>query len=228
MIIVYIIAVMISMMAVAIGFAYSDRYIKKKGCEQTRKLFSPIVVIPATVFCAAYSIFSVYSLSMNNFTGIDIIQYVTAVCGLLLSSITDIKLKLIPNVFCVALVIAWALETAVGCIFCEYSWQSELIASIIGGAFGGGLLLIGRLFSKNGMGMGDIKLLLSIGLLLKFDKTLALLFWGLIFSLFYGISLIVLKKAKMSSQISMAPFFLSGAVMLNISMFVSYVLYGGA
>lgn len=227
MIVVYLTAAAVTTVGAFVGLKYTDKYISLKSENHEQKYFTPKFLIPFLTVAILYSIFSVYILNLDGEPYIDIIKYVTAICGLLLSSITDIKLKLIPNVFCVAMICVWGVETVIGWLLLNYDIGIELLASLIGGLFGGGLLLIGRLFSRNGMGMGDVKIMFSLGLLLKFDKVLGLLFWGLVFSLIFGLALILLKRAKMSSSISMAPFFLAGTVMLNIAIFISKVLYGG-
>ncbi len=224
---IYISASLIAVISLIIGLKYADSYIHKKDDTIEKSYFTPKFIIPFVLVCTAFCIFSVFVMKRDDESAIDIIRYVTVICGLTLSSVTDIKLKLIPNVFCLAMIGACVLEIAVSCIFFKEAIAFELISSLIGGVFGGGLLLIGRLISRNGMGMGDVKILFAAGLLLRFDKMFGLLFWGLIFSVFFGVGLMIFKKVKSSYTISMAPFFLAGAAALNIVAFISQIVYEG-
>lgn len=227
MIAVYISAVLITVAGLVVGLKYADGYIHKKDETIKKSYFTLPFVLPIVLICTAYCAFSVFTLSLEDNTKMDIIGYVTVICGLTLSSVTDIKLKLIPNVFCLAMIIAWAVELILACLLFEADLIFELLSSLIGGVFGGGLLLIGRLISKNGMGMGDVKIMFASGLLLKFDKMFGLLFWGLIFSVIFGIGLMIFKKVKASFAISMAPFFLAGAVAMNVITFITHIIYEG-
>ncbi|MGN0657834.1 MAG: prepilin peptidase [Ruminiclostridium sp.] len=225
---IYLASAIISISLMIVGTFYVRYYLKKRtegveyGDVKTDVSF-PATVLPA----AAFSCLAAFFLTALGDSKAEIIRYVTAFCGLLLCSITDIKIKLIPNVLCIGLVAAWLTELLCGWLFFEENILVELTASAIGGLLGGGLLFIGRLISRSGMGMGDIKLLFGAGLLLKFDKTFGLLFWGLVFSLIYGIFLMIRKKAKAGFSICMAPFFLGGAAASVIISFISYIAYGG-
>lgn len=225
--ILYISAALISVVTLIFGMKYADSYIHKKDEATEKSYFTPKFLVPFVLICTAFCVFSVFVMKKSGEAAMDIIRYVTVICGLSLSSVTDIKLKLIPNIFSLAMIVACILEIAVSCIFFNGAIAFELMSSLIGGVFGGGLLLIGRLISRNGMGMGDVKILFSAGLLLRFDKTFGLLFWGLIFSVFFGIGLMIFKKVKSSYTISMAPFFLAGTAAMNVIVFISQIIYEG-
>ena len=224
---IYISAALIAVISLISGLKYADIYIHKRDETAEKSYFTPKFLVPFVLICTAFCVFSVFVMKKNQETTMDIIRYVTVICGLSLSSVTDIKLKLIPNVFCLSMIAACILEIAVSCIFFKEALVYELMSSLIGGVFGGGLLLIGRLISRNGMGMGDVKILFAAGLLLRFEKMFGLLFWGLIFSVFFGVGLMIFKKVKSSHTISMAPFFLSGAAAMNIIAFISQIVYEG-
>lgn len=226
--IIYFASAIISIFLMIAGTFYVRYYLKKRteggeyGVVKTDVSFIA-AVLPAAAFCCL----AAFILTALGDSETEIIRYVTGFCGLLLCSITDIKIKLIPNVVCIGLIAAWFAELSAGCLFFGEDIGIEFAASAIGALLGGGLLFIGRLISRSGMGMGDIKLLFAEGLLLKFDKTFGLLFWGLVFSLIYGVYLMIRKKAKSGFSICMAPFFLGGAAATVIVSFISYIAYGG-
>ncbi len=207
------------------GLMYTDRYFDRvcdTAAEKKLGLRAKLLITAAFLGgCVFLTAVSGITAQGNFYT----IGTVTALCGMTVSAVTDIKTRLIPNTVCAAMIAAWLVEYLTECIFFGGDLLTELIASLIGAAFGGGLLFIGRLISKNGMGMGDIKLMFSAGLLMKFDGVFGVLFWGFVLSLIYSVILLALKKAKRDTLICMAPFFLAGAVISKIFLFISYLNY---
>lgn len=210
------------------GTRYADFYIRLRDESFTKPFFSFRFLVPAILACGAFAVFSTISMNQIEESQMSPIRYAAVLCVLTLSSITDIRLKLIPNVFSLSLIIFWVFETAVEVLLFNADIAVTVGASVIGGLFGGGLLFIGRLISRNGMGMGDVKIMFSAGLLLRFDRAFGLIFWALLFALICGIMLMIVKKVKSSETLCMAPFFLAGAASVNIAEFISYIVYGGA
>lgn len=217
-----IFAVVISVIIFAFGLQYARHYIRTRSDNTTLKTSVQIILLTAF---ATYICFMVYSMYRMAYIPTIIARHLTAMCGLAVSAVTDIKAKLIPNLVCIVMIILWAVEIAVNVILGETNLLFELEAALIGAALGGGLLLVGRLISRNGMGMGDIKLMFAAGLLLGFDDMFGLLLWGLILSLVFSLVLIIMKKAKGSTLICMAPFFLAGEVVSQLFSFISFLSY---
>ena len=81
----------------------------------------------------------------------------------------DLKTHLIPNRLTYPLILSGLV----------YRWaQGEIGAALLGGMVGGGILLLICFFYPKGMGMGDVKLLTLLGILLGVDGVLRTLFWG--------------------------------------------------
>lgn len=92
---------------------------------------------------------------------------------------------------------------------------SGLIGASIGGGFFFTLILISR---GRWMGMGDAKLAVFMGLILGWDKMLCALLLAFVSGAIVGISLILLGKKKMKSEIPFGTF-------LSLASFIS-LLYG--
>lgn len=225
--ILYAIIGVLVAVGITAGMKYIDVYIHTKDESFEKSLFSPKYIIPTEVICIGFTVFSAFSMLLNGASYIDVIEYAAVICALTLATITDIKLKLIPNILSIAMIAVWLLGTTLDILLFGADFFTEVVSSLIGGLFSGGLLLLGRLISKNGMGMGDVKIMFAVGLLLKFDRTLGSLFLALILSLIVGIGLMIFKKVKKTYTICMAPFFLSGAVISAVAEFISYMVYGG-
>jgi leader peptidase (prepilin peptidase) / N-methyltransferase len=68
-------------------------------------------------------------------------------------------------------------------------------------------------FTKGkGMGFGDVKFVIFMGLFLGFPKILVGLFLSFFFGAIIGIGLILLKRKKMKSQLPFAPFLIVGTL----------------
>jgi len=81
----------------------------------------------------------------------------------------DLKTHLIPNRLTYPLILSGLV----------YRWaQGEIGAALLGGMVGGGILLLICFFYPKGMGMGDVKLLTLLGILLGVDGVMRTLFWG--------------------------------------------------
>jgi leader peptidase (prepilin peptidase)/N-methyltransferase len=83
--------------------------------------------------------------------------------------------------------------------------------SMLGIAFGGGTLyLVWWLYlvvrKREGLGLGDIKLLAMLGALLGYDCALATIFIGSVLGSVIGIALIALRRHSFSMHLSFGPY----------------------
>jgi leader peptidase (prepilin peptidase)/N-methyltransferase len=96
--------------------------------------------------------------------------------------------------------------------------QIEIWYMVIAGALFGGFLILAisflgkLLFRKESMGMGDLKLLVMIGVYVGFPKTALCLFYGVFIAalfIFYGI---IFKKVRIGDTIPFGPFIAIGTL----------------
>ena len=71
---------------------------------------------------------------------------------------------------------------------------------------GGGLFAISKAISKNGVGMGDIKLVGALGLYLRTYALMGVLLVALVSIAIYGLIKVILKKACVKDEIPFGPF----------------------
>ncbi|MGW2557671.1 prepilin peptidase [Streptomyces sp. NPDC001514] len=91
------------------------------------------------------------------------------------------------------------------------SWPAALLGGL---ALGGGYFVL-FLINPNGMGFGDVKLALSLGVALGWYGWGALFvgaFAGFLLGAAYGLGLVVLRRAGRKSAIPFGPFMISGAL----------------
>ncbi|MFJ9568658.1 prepilin peptidase [Streptomyces bacillaris] len=91
------------------------------------------------------------------------------------------------------------------------SWTSGLL----GGAVLGGFYLLLFLINPNGMGFGDVKLALALGVALGWYGWEVLFlggFAGFLFGAAYGLGLVLLRRAGRKTGIPFGPFMIAGAL----------------
>ena len=130
----------------------------------------------------------------------------TVIACLLFSSLLvvfmiDLRYKIIPNGLVLFILVLGVIQTFL---------TGDYICHIIGFFIVSGILILLSLMVKNGMGMGDIKLMAAAGLLLGWDKILLALMIGAIIGSVVGISLIMLKMIKPREAIPFGPFLATG------------------
>lgn len=92
------------------------------------------------------------------------------------------------------------------------SWSTALLGGLVLGACYFVLFLI----NPNGMGFGDVKLALSLGVVLGWYGWLVLFvgaFAGFLLGSLYGLGLILLRRANRKSAIPFGPFMIAGALL---------------
>jgi len=89
-----------------------------------------------------------------------------------------------------------------------------IFSSLFAAAFFYLLHILGpKLFRRDTMGLGDVKLAFLMGLLLGYPKIIVALYLAFLTGALVGVILMTVKKAKMKSQIAFGPF-LAGATLV--------------
>lgn len=149
--------------------------------------------------------------------------WITTFLVLLLIALIDFRLSIIPDELNILLFV-------LGVLLLVFNIPSNFVGqfSILFG-FGGSrfvshilaMLLLGLIFgliillTKNrGMGMGDLKLALPLGLIFGWPGGLILVIFSFILGAILGLTLIVLKKKNRKQHIPFGPFLALGAVTL--------------
>lgn len=93
------------------------------------------------------------------------------------------------------------------------SWQASLLGIVLGG---GSLLIIALgyelLTGKEGMGLGDVKLLAMLGAFLGWTAIFPIVFVGSILGTLVGVPLMLIKKADSKLAVPFGPFLAAGAL----------------
>lgn len=193
------------------------------------ELLTSIIYILVTIhLLEVYTLYSKYSSYIAP-VFIYSIWFIVITGILIFIAVYDFKYKIIPNEFVLAGVIltlafilsvallkfvypdSTALETAFSFI------TQDLLSYVIAAITGFGLLFLVVLATKGkGMGMGDVKFALLMGLILGFPSILLALYIAVVIGAIVGILLIVLKRKKMRSEIPFGPFLVLGTFIMML------------
>lgn len=125
---------------------------------------------------------------------------------LLFSAVFDAKYMILPDFSTFILVIL-----ALVILIISGNNIFVFLSSALGGFLF--LLVLNILTKGKGMGMGDVKYAIFMGLLLGPEKTILAFYIAFLTGAVVGIVMMIFKKAKKGSQISFGPFLILGTVM---------------
>ena len=134
----------------------------------------------------------------------------TVISVSLIIAVIDYREKIIPNEAVVFIL-------GISCIFIlinVFTNTIEALAIFIDSAvamiIGSGLFAISKAISKNGVGMGDIKLVGALGFYLRIYTLMGVLIVSLVSIALYGLFKVFTKKATTKDEIPFAPFIAFG------------------
>lgn len=213
-----IIAVLLSAIFTAGGGYATVQYLR--GHEITlSKRRSWLCGSVTLILFVGYSVFFSLCAKPPEYSLLYVIRHLCALYSVYFIAYIDFRLMIIPNRFLLGML---ALLLPIMTAEALTDWNAFLptaIQSLIGAAVGGGIFLFGRIISRSGMGMGDVKLMLVLGLYLGFYGVIGVIFWSLLASVIGGMLLMIFKKKTLKEKLPMGPFFLVGTL-IGISLFV--------
>lgn len=128
---------------------------------------------------------------------------------------SDIRTRRIPNGWILYGAAAWAVFWMLEGDR-EQSWAAGLLFSLGGALAGAGMLLLGAMLRENGIGMGDVKLYLILGLFLGCQTVLQLMLTALAGALACGLIGMALGKLKRGDRIPVGPFTYLGFIVVVV------------
>jgi len=130
-------------------------------------------------------------------------------CLLLAIFIIDLEEKLIPD----ELVFTGVLAAFLVFLLTDFNFYANLLAGLGAAGF---LLLINLASQGRGMGLGDVKLALFLGVLLGPTNTILWLFVSFWLGGAIGLGLLFLGKARLKQEIAFGPFLISAFFVILI------------
>ena len=180
---------------------------KSKCCHKKLSKLYPIVeLITGGLMILVFNKFNLLSGSFS--LSIEIMQLVWLVMVVVLLvflTVFDLKYLILPDFAVIILIVISFL----GVVFDEPNIIPYLISAIVGSGF---LLILYLITKKRGIGFGDVKLAVFMGLFLGWPKIILAMYVAFIVGAIVGIIGIFLKKMNKKSQIAFGPFLILGTV----------------
>jgi prepilin signal peptidase PulO-like enzyme (type II secretory pathway) len=173
---------------------------KTKCCHKKLPISYPIVELLMGVIFVVF-----YFVGAYGNTPVQFILGFLIVVLLAFSAVFDWKYMILPDFSTIILIIIAFL----GVIFDESNIIPYLLSALISVGF---LLILNLITKGNGMGMGDVKFALFMGLFLGYPKIIIAFYVAFIVGAIYGIILMIFKKAKKKSQVPFGPFLILGTI----------------
>lgn len=148
--------------------------------------------------------FALLSLLIYGKFGLEITFVYYIVIGFLLTAllVIDILDGILPNGLIVITMFIWLLQM-IGSKANYFDWTNVVFAALLGFGFFTAIWLITL---GKGMGVGDIKLALLLGLLAGIPNIYYIIFFSFILGALYVLPLLLLGKSKWKSPIAFGPF----------------------
>ncbi|MEK6409923.1 MAG: prepilin peptidase [Acidobacteriota bacterium] len=209
-------------------------------CRNCRARISPIYpAVELLVGCLYFFLFIIHRDQINTASWLALVVDIVFVSLIVPLVFIDLRHKLLPNaitypglvLLLVLRAIApdpWILSHTPKLFGLESApvWAQSLFGSVLGAVVGGGSLWLVReayyrLRHVEGMGLGDVKMMLMVGAFLGWQLTLLTIFLGSLIGSLVGVLLILLRGGTMKMQIPFGVFLGPAAI---ISLFVGQQL----
>ncbi len=219
--------VLIQMLLLYADGKYGMKEEKKGGLIVDR--FSLLIMLIGMVF----SFFFVF-WNYENIAVPEMIADIAIVVGVGVLSVTDYRIRTVPNRFIIGLLVVWATVVAIWFVVEVISPENVrtvllpaggvhsgalgyLISSVFGAVLSGGIFFICYLLTRRKLGAGDVKLAFTMGLFMTSRRIMGAILYGCALCLVTALVLVAMKKLKMKDSVPMVPF-------LYIGMLAAYLI----
>lgn len=149
-----------------------------------------------------------------------LLKWSTLFWGTFLLAKIDFHEKKIPNQIVATLLILRGCFLAYEVLTNLEYWSAAIIYPLLGAVIGGGMLFVAMLLSRNGIGMGDIKLFIAVGAYVGSTEILSTMFYIFLAAAIGGGLLLLSRKVKMKDTLPMAPFVCIGVAVEYLQLMI--------
>ncbi len=167
-----------------------------------------ILIMTFIVFVVTVILF----IAFPDNTNIQNIRSITLISLLVVAAYYDWLEYRIPNKLIGLGIILWIIITIFEAILMNNIWIRNLILEVIVSVAFLIVCILCMIIVKNGLGMGDVKLLILIGLLEGMDGAISSLFISMLIIFTVSIVLIIAKKKSKTDMLPFAPYILIGTI----------------
>lgn len=169
------------------------------------------------VFVCAMALLCAIAASLSYFReirGLDLVRQILVADVLLAVMIIDRHTRKIPNLIVLISLAAGALLLLAEFICCRENFLAALVTSGVGACVCLVLFyILGRL-TKDGIGMGDIKLITALGWIMGLGSTIFVVLSAMILCSLFAVVLLLGKKKNKNDSVPFGPFLFFGYIIL--------------
>lgn len=162
-----------------------------------------VLLIDIFLVTAYLLLYKKYSFSFLFFS------YMILISILLITSIVDLKTKIIPDKLII-------LGIALGILMMFLNHGLSIISPLLGFVISGGIIAVISIITKGAIGIGDAKLFACIGIFLGLQSTLGIMMLSTIISGLTGLILLTFKIANRKTTLPFAPFILAATIFVIV------------
>ncbi|AYB00031.1 prepilin peptidase [Lachnoanaerobaculum umeaense] len=186
-----------------IAYAMTEYIYKKRYNISKQNIY--LLVIYLLIGVAIGILYKVYEYDiLKSLKALTIISVVLIVAGI------DYREKIIPNEAIISILSIASILILINIFKNKVETLAIFIDSTVAMILGAGLFAISKAVSKNGVGMGDIKIIGALGFYLRTYALIGVLMVSLVSIAVYGMFKILTKKATTKDEIAFAPFIAFG------------------
>ena len=186
-----------------IAYAMTEYIYKKRYNISKQNIY--LLVIYLLIGVAIGILYKVYEYDiLKSLKALTIISVVLIVAGI------DYREKIIPNEAIIFILSIASILILINIFKNKVETLAIFIDSTVAMILGAGLFAISKAVSKNGVGMGDIKIIGALGFYLRTYALIGVLMVSLVSLAVYGMFKILTKKATTKDEIAFAPFIAFG------------------
>ena len=185
------------------AYAMTEYIYKKRYNISKQNIY--LLVIYLLIGVAIGILYKVYEYDiLKSLKALTIISVVLIVAGI------DYREKIIPNEAIISILSIASILILINIFKNKVETLAIFIDSTVAMILGAGLFAISKAVSKNGVGMGDIKIIGALGFYLRTYALIGVLMVSLVSIAVYGMFKILTKKATTKDEIAFAPFIAFG------------------
>lgn len=186
-----------------IAYVMTEYIYKKRYNISKQNIY--LLVIYLLIGVAIGILYKVYEYDiLKSLKALTIISVVLIVAGI------DYREKIIPNEAIIFILSIASILILINIFKNKVETLAIFIDSTVAMILGAGLFAISKAVSKNGVGMGDIKIIGALGFYLRTYALIGVLMVSLVSIAVYGMFKILTKKATTKDEIAFAPFIAFG------------------
>lgn len=217
----YVIAILIAIICICLSYITLDQELTNKllifnlvsaeKIKGTKKIDHSVRVIVSCVI-GVISFGVVLKIFEDVSDWINICKMILSLICLLGAAGVDFREHRIPNIFPLIMVVGGMACLGLGIAFSQEGAISYIVSSVMATIGCAICLTVASILTKQGIGLGDIKLLCSLALVGGVYVFCGTLFFSVIFSSIAAIILLARKKKSMKEAIPFGPFIWAGYI----------------